>query len=429
MDEIELDNIDKGRVEEEQDREREETSFTERTGETEDDYDDIRSRISPEPTVQSETNEGSKYDEDDPTDLERQTRVLSIKKSLKRYNAIQALESATNTRFNVTHGDSSKELIDYISDMKYSEKDDRLIALKFKGEDVKLTAKGKLDGRFAKTANKNIVKAIEAAKVEYEKSFDAVADEGAGFPLSDEARESARESVAGSLEDLVWDKYDEIYQSDLDKNIEREIKGIPYVDKNIDYDNLEDQSEKDQYDAKIAGLKVDIEHWKNLEEKEQDPTKKLLYKTAKELCIAKKSYMEVKAGFRPESEEVLSMIQEEADANDLTRFERFKKWAKENLVGVSAVAISVAGIITTVVISGRNAVKKGAKAVGQFGKALANLAKKAGPAIATILNVLSQVLTWGAKALEFLSRNLWIVALFLTYLVYDTVKGRMRSKN
>ena len=201
--------------------------------------------------------------------------------------------------------------------------------------------------------------------MEYEKSFDAVADEGAGFPLSDEARESMRESVAGSLEDLVWDKYDEIYQSDLDKNIEREIKGIPHVDKNIDYDNLEDQSEKDQYDAKIAGLKVDTEHWKNLEEKEQDPTKKLLYKTSKELCIAKKSYMEVKAGFRPESEEALSMIQEEADANDLTRFERFKKWAKENLVGVSAV--SVAGIITTVVISGRNAVKKGAKAVGQFG--------------------------------------------------------------
>ncbi len=307
--------------------------------------------------------------------------------------------------------------------MKYSEKGN-LIALKFKGEDVVLTVKGKLDGRF-KTANKNIVKAIEAAKVEYDKSFDAVADEGAGLSLSDEARESVRESVVGSLEDLVWDKYDEISKSDLDKNTEREIKGIPYVDKNIDYDNLEDQNEKDQYDAKIAGLKVDTEHWKNLEEKEQDPTKKLLYKTAKELCITKKSLMELKANQRPESEEVLSMIREEANVNDLTRFERFKKWTKENLVGVSAVAISVAGIITTAVVAGRNAVKKGAKAVGQFGKALANLAKKAGPAIATILNVLAQVLTWGAKALEFLSRNLWIVALFLTYLVYD----RMKSKN
>ncbi len=404
MDEIELDNIDKGREEEEQDREREETSFIERTEETEDDYDDIRSRIdSEEAPTQSKTNEG--FDDEDDSELARQIHERAINNAVKRYNAIQALESLVDTRFSVTHGESSKGLIDFISGDEYSEKGN-LIALKFKGEDVKLTAKGKLDGRFAKTANKNIVKAIEAAKAEYEKSFDAVADEGAGLSLSDEARESVRESVAGSLEDLVWDKYDEISQSDSDKNIEREIKGIPYVDKNIDYDNLEDQSEKDQYDAKIAGLKVDIEHWKNLEEKEQDPTKKLLYKTAKELCIAKKSYMEVKADFRPESEEALSMTQEEADANDLTRFERFKRWAKENLVGVSAVAISIAGIITTAVVAGRNAVKKGAKAVGQFGKALANLAKKAGPAIASILNILAQVLTWGAKALEFLSRNL-----------------------
>ena len=47
MDDIELDNINKGREEERsgQDREREETSFTERTEETKDDYDDIRSRI------------------------------------------------------------------------------------------------------------------------------------------------------------------------------------------------------------------------------------------------------------------------------------------------------------------------------------------------------------------------------------------------
>ncbi len=89
----------------------------------------------------------------------------------KRYNAIQALESLTGTRFNVMHGESSKGLIDFISGDEFSEKGN-LIGLKLKGKDVKLTAKGKLDGRFAKTANKNIVKAIEAAKVEYEKSLD-----------------------------------------------------------------------------------------------------------------------------------------------------------------------------------------------------------------------------------------------------------------
>ena len=425
MDEIELNNIDKGREEEgrtEQDREREETSFTERTEEAEDDYDDIRSRISPEPTDQSDVD----LNDFDTADVVRRMNKGKQDKEEYRDGARQILEIITREKKFGDYGEKSRELLDNLSEAKFSEKG-KLTALKFKGKDVNLTKKGELS-KSATAQNREIFKAIEDAKTEYNESFDAVADEDAGLSLSDEARESVRESVAGSLEDLVWDKYNEISQSDLDKNIEREIKGIPYVDKNIDYDNLEDQNEKDQYDAKIAGLKVDTEHWENLEEKEQDPTKKQLYKTAKELCIAKKSYMEVRANQRPESEEALSMIGEETERNDLTRFERFKKWAKENITGVSAVAISVAGIVTAVVISGRNAVKKGAKAVGQFGKALANIAKKAGPAIATILNVLAQVLTWGAKALEFLSRNLWIVALFLTYLVYDTIKGRMKSK-
>ena len=426
MADIELDNIDKGREEERsgQDREREETSFTERTEETEDDYDDIRSRINSEETlIQSETN-----DEDNPTELENQILERAISNATKRYYTIQALESLTGTKFNVMHGESSKELIDSISGDEYSEKGN-LIRLKFKGEDVKLTAKGKLDGRFAKTANKNIVKAIEDAKVEYEKSFDAVADEGAGLSLSDKARESVREEFIGSLESLVKDRFEEIINKDPDGNIRREILGIPVVDDTVKYDKLDDPNEKQVYTSKIVNLGDNIEYWKNLEINEQDVTKKFLYNMSKELCIAKKSLMEARANQRPESEEAQERTQEIAEGNDLTRFERFKKWAKENLVGVSAVAISVAGIITTVVISGRNAVKKGAKAMGQFGKALANLAKKAGPAIATILNVLAQVLTWGAKALEFLSRNLWIVALFLTYLVYDTVKGRMKSKN
>ncbi len=430
MDDIELDNINKGREEERsgQDREREETSFTERTEETKDDYDNIRSRLSPDSIDEGETNEGLEYDDEYDLSERLQNQAQATKEQMIRREAIKALEAGTGVRFNVEYGENTKTLIDHISDIKFRKKDGVLIKLKYKGEKVVLTKEGKIDKR-STHKNKKIWEAIAAANEEYEKTFDAVADEGVGFFLSDEAVESVRESVADSLEDLVWNKYNEISQNDLDNNVEREIRGIPYVDKYVDYDNLEDPNQKILCNFKIASLKEDIKHWKDLEEKEQDPTKKLLYKTAKELCIAKKSYMEVRANQRPESEEALSMIQEEAEKNDLTRFERFKKWAKENITGVSAIAISVAGIITATVMAGRNAVKKGAKAVGQFGKALANLAKKAGPAIATILNVLAQVLTWGAKALEFLSRNLWIVALFLTYLVYDTVKGRMKSKN
>ena len=367
MDNIELDNLGEDRTESKQaEQEEEDTSLTENIDNDNADYDNTRSEISSETVTQSKVKTGLGED-DDLTDLEKQIQDYAIKKAIQRYDAIQALESAMDTRFSVTHGDSSKELIDNISDIKYSEKG-KLIALKFEGEDVKLTVKGEMS-RSATVQSKGILKAIENAKKEYYKSLSSMTDETLGVSLPDEAIASVQESVANSLEDLVWDKHDEISQNDQDKNIEREINGIPHVDDNVDYDDLEDPNQKAQYDAKIAGLKANIEHWKDVEQREQDPVKKRLYKTAKELCITKKSYMEVKAGFRPESEEVLSMIQDEAQRNDLTRFERFKKWAKENIAGVSAVAISIAGIITTIVIAGRNAVKKGAKAVGQFGKA------------------------------------------------------------
>ena len=360
MDVIDLKDIGKeGREEERseenrEEKDQEETSFTENT---KDNYDNTRSRNNLETPTQSKTNEG--LDEDDLTDLSERLQDQAIKRAVQKYDAIRALESATGVRFNTSHGKDSRELIDGISDVR-NDKDDKLTAMKFKGKDVTITKKGEIDKRSV-NKNKQIWEAIAAANEEYEKSFDAVANEGAGFSLSDEAVESVRESVAGSLEDLVWDKYNEISQSDSDKNIEREIRGIPYVDKNIDYDDLENPNQKVQYNAKIADLKVDIEHWKDLEEKEQDPTKKLLYKTSKELCVAKKSYMEVKAGFRPESEDALSMIEEETDANDLTRFERFKKWAKENITGVSAVAISVAGVVTAAVMAGETQRKKAQK--------------------------------------------------------------------
>ena len=39
-----------------------------------------------------------------------------------------------------------------------------------------------------------------------------------------------------------------------------------------------------------------------------------------------------------------------------------------------------------------------------------NIGKKLGPLIAPLLNLMAQAISWGAKGLEFLSRNLWMIA-------------------
>ena len=44
--------------------------------------------------------------------------------------------------------------------------------------------------------------------------------------------------------------------------------------------------------------------------------------------------------------------------------------------------------------------------MSSLAKAIANVAKKLGQLIAPILNLLAQMLMWGAKGIEFLAKNL-----------------------
>ena len=117
-------------------------------------------------------------------------------------------------------------------------------------------------------------------------------------------------------------------------------------------------------------------------------------------------------------------MREEAENNDLTRFERFKRWARRNLGGISVVAISVAGIITTIVMGARTVVKKVASTTGRLARALGKIAEKAGPVLGALLNLAAGILKMGAIAVSFLSENLWILAVMITYALYDRANRR-----
>ena len=136
-----------------------------------------------------------------------------------------------------------------------------------------------------------------------------------------------------------------------------------------------------------------------------------LEKTAK----LQADFERLKNNKKPIHDETLDIINDEVRENDLSKLERFKQWARENLIGFSAIAISIAGIITTVVIAGRKAVKETAKGVGTVAKALFNLGKKLGPLIAPMLNILATAVSWGVKGLEFLSKNLWLLVIILLW--------------
>ena len=79
----------------------------------------------------------------------------------------------------------------------------------------------------------------------------------------------------------------------------------------------------------------------------------------------------------------------------MAKLQKFKKEACENLAGLSAAVIAMAGIITTVVVRTRKAVLQGAQVTSKSAKAVANLGKKPWPFIAPILKIVSTLLSWG----------------------------------
>ena len=130
---------------------------------------------------------------------------------------------------------------------------------------------------------------------------------------------------------------------------------------------------------------------------------------------------------KPIHDETLEIIDDEIQNNDLGKFEKFKEWAKSNLIGLSAIAITIGGIITTVVIAGRKTVKSVANATGKLAKALVNIGKKLGPLIAPLLNLMAQAISWGEKGLEFLSRNLWMLAVAFAWMLTRIVKNKKKK--
>ena len=181
-------------------------------------------------------------------------------------------------------------------------------------------------------------------------------------------------------------------------------------------------------EEKLNALKIEENNWmKRANNVEGDPRRKELYESIAEVAKLKADQLRLEANLKPESETAQSILAEETENNPLTRFERFKKWAKENLGGISVIAISVAGIITTIVMGMKTVVVGGAKSASKFGKFLAKLAEKAGPVLGALLNLAAGLLKLGAKGISFLAENLWILAVLAAYALWDRAK-KVRNK-
>ena len=258
---------------------------------------------------------------------------------------------------------------------------------------------------------KELVKVAEERHVKTAEGF--VERKITDVPPNEDLTHSILRDSIESLENYIDEKVAEIESNSvvLDREKIREFRVITKTsDHNLDNGALEAQEN----------------YFRELARNEPNELKSKLYEEMADVCVLKADEIRLRRNEQPESEEVQSIVEEEARNSTLRVFERFKEWAKKNLAGLSVVAISVAGIVTTIVMGAKNAIKKGASATSKFAKALAKVAEKAVPVIGALLNLASKLLTLGVKGINFLSNNLWLLAVAITYALYEKRKKRTK---
>ena len=245
---------------------------------------------------------------------------------------------------------------------------------------------------------------VNKAELDHQKTPAAVVEKTLpDIPVNTELERSVVRNSIENLEHYIDEQVAEIEANSvtIDHQKIREFRGITKMsDHNLDN----------------GALKAQETYFRDLAKAEPNALKKKLYEEMAEVFVLKADEIRLRRDERPESETVQSMIEEEAQQNDLTGFERFKQWAKKNLGNISLAAISVAGIITTIVMGARTAIKKGAQATSKFAKALAKVGAKVAPIIGNLLGLVAKLLTLGAGVVGFLAKK--IMAACCRYCVY-----------
>ena len=158
---------------------------------------------------------------------------------------------------------------------------------------------------------------VKNAELEHKKTPAAVVEETLpDITVSTDLEQSVLRNSIENLESFIDDKVAEIEANSvtLDREKIREFRGIAKTgDHNLDN----------------GGLKTQETYFRDLAKAEPNVLKKKLYEEMADVCVLKADEIRLRRNERPESLTVQSMIEEEAQNNDLTRFERFKKWAKK----------------------------------------------------------------------------------------------------
>ena len=188
---------------------------------------------------------------------------------------------------------------------------------------------------------------LRKAYNEHKKSLTALMEEHTNIYIEEDVADEILSNVNDQIDSEISDRINSV---EMSANRLRELRGILNAKGNSG-------------EAKLKALNIEIEHWKR-EAAKTGGAKSKLYETIKEVSELKADQIRLNLNQQPETKVVKGIVENKTENSVLLKFKGFKRWTRENIIGISAVAISVAGVITTVVIGAKNAAKKGGRMTG-----------------------------------------------------------------
>ena len=200
----------------------------------------------------------------------------------------------------------------------------------------------------------------------------------------------------------------------------REIGGLARVmetfdtiNRRIDNPNPDELDLMPEYlDGVLPGLREQAKEYREKTEKNKGNYAKKHYDSLARLIEREIDIVNLRLDRKAEYEEAKLRLKEETNNDPRTKFEKFKKWTKDNGLELGSVVISIGSLIAVIATALRKTIQTVAKGAFSFGKAVVKVLSKLGPVFSALGNIILTLLGFVSKALMWLGNNLWVLLVF-----------------
>ena len=176
----------------------------------------------------------------------------------------------------------------------------------------------------------------------------------------------------------------------------------------------------------LEALRVQVQEYKQRADN-SDGYQKQAYETFQKFTEREIDRINLKLDRKVEGQETLELLKTETDNDYRFKFERLKKWMKDNGLELSSVVISIGSLIAVLATALRKTIQSVTKGAFSFGKSVVKVLSKLGPVFSALENVIMTLLGIASKALMLLGNNLWILLVFLVMFLWKVFE-KYRSK-